>query len=86
MRAVVFERHYRAGGCTHAFSEIGGGGDVFDTGIHYVGMDATFRRLLSHVSAPGRPMRFAVMGDESDGFAYDEIDLGEATRLAIGLW
>ena len=26
MRAVVFERHYRAGGCTHAFSEIGGGG------------------------------------------------------------
>ena len=76
MRAVVFEKHYRAGGCTHAFSEIGGGGDVFDTGIHYVGMDATFRRLLSHVSAPGRPMRFAVMGDESDGFAYDEIDLG----------
>ena len=76
MRAVVFERHYRAGGCTHAFSEIGGGRDVFDTGIHYVGMGATFRRLLSHVSAPGRPMRFAVMGDESDGFAYDEIDLG----------
>jgi len=66
-RVVVLESHYRAGGCTHTFSEVGDGGDAFDTGIHYVGMGATLRKLLSHVSAPGSPMRFAAMGTPAVG-------------------
>jgi all-trans-retinol 13,14-reductase len=76
-RVVVLERHYRAGGCSHAFSEVGDGGDVFDTGIHYVGMSPTFRWMLGRVSAKGRPMRFAAIGSPEDGFAYDVVDLGK---------
>ena len=29
---MCIESHYRAGGCTHAFTEVGDGRDVFDTG------------------------------------------------------
>jgi hypothetical protein len=81
-KVVVLESHYRAGGCTHAFSEVGDRGDVFDTGIHYVGMGVVLRRLLSHVSAPGAPMRFAAMGSPADGYTYDEIDLGRVAAPA----
>ena len=83
---VVLESHYRAGGCTHGFNEIGDGGDVFDTGIHYVGMGPILRRLLSHVSAPGKPMRFAAIGSPSDQYTYDEIHLGEVPSLEGQRW
>ena len=83
-KVVVLESHYRAGRCTHAFSEVGDGGDVFDTGIHYVGMGRTLRTLIWHVSAPGRPMRFAAMGSPADGYVYDEIDLGREPTLGGG--
>lgn len=33
-KVLVLEQHYRAGGCTHTFDELGG---LFDSGIHYVG-------------------------------------------------
>ena len=77
-KVLVLESHYRAGGCTHAFNEVGDGGDVFDTGIHYVGMGQTLRWLISRITGTGHaPMRFAAMGDVSDGYAYDVFDLGE---------
>eukprot|EP00873_Tetraselmis_striata_P000040 jgi/Tetstr1/420304/TSEL_011425.t1 len=34
-RVLVLEQHYRPGGCTHAFTEVGE--NAFDSGIHYVG-------------------------------------------------
>ena len=80
-RVLVLESHYRAGGCTHSFNEVGDGVDFFDTGIHYVGMGKTLRWLISRVSGAGHaPMRFAAMGDVHDGYAYDVIDLGARPR------
>ena len=46
-KVLVLEQHYRAGGCTHTFDELGG---LFDSGIHYVGskdiLDMLLRLLL----------------------------------------
>ena len=42
-KVLVREQHYRAGGCTHTFDELGG---LFDSGIHYVGCKNIIDSLL----------------------------------------
>lgn len=42
-KVLVLEQHYRAGGCTHTFDELGG---FFDSGIHYVGCKNIIDTLL----------------------------------------
>ena len=42
-KVLVLEQHYRAGGCTHTFDELGG---LFDSGIHYVGCKNIIDSLL----------------------------------------
>jgi phytoene dehydrogenase-like protein len=71
-RVLVLEQHYRAGGCTHTFDEIGG--NLFDSGIHYVGARKQLHALLSCIS--DFAVRFVPMGSKEDGFTYDEFDLG----------
>ena len=72
-RVLVLEKHYRPGGCTHAFTEIGD--NVFDSGVHYVGGGPLMQRMLSNVCAT--PLSFAKMGTKADGWTYDLFDLGE---------
>eukprot|EP00958_Prasinococcus_capsulatus_P023947 scaffold3674_cov371-Prasinococcus_capsulatus_cf.AAC.4 len=72
-RVLVLEAHYRPGGCTHAFYEVGD--NVFDSGIHYVGgAEGPMRFLLSHVCS--KPLQLAFMGSPDDGYTYDTFDLG----------
>lgn len=75
-KVLVLEQHYRAGGCTHTFDEFG---NLFDSGIHYVGGgQGTMKRLLSWITdAPG--VRLAPMGTAKDNYLYDEFDLGDGT-------
>jgi phytoene dehydrogenase-like protein len=71
-RVLVLEQHYRAGGATHAFDELG---QTFDSGIHYVGAKGMLEAVIG--LAGDRPVRFAPMGAESDGFVYDVVALGD---------
>jgi len=72
LRVLVLEQHYRAGGCTHEFQLKG---DEFDSGIHYVGGSSMIRSLLSFITdCPG--VDLVQMGSASDGYLYDEFDLG----------
>ena len=43
-RVLVLEKHYRSGGCTHIFDEYG---DLFDSGIHYVGAPNTLGAMMA---------------------------------------
>jgi len=71
-RVLVLEKHYRPGGCTHAFTEVGE--NAFDSGIHYVGGGPVMTGLLSHIVS--EPIELAQMGSEKDGYLYDRFDLG----------
>lgn len=76
-KVLVLEAHYRPGGCTHAFTEIGE--NIFDSGIHYVGgAKGPMRTLLSHVCA--HPIELAFMGSEKDGYTYDLFDMGDGAQ------
>ena len=68
-RVLVLEKHYRPGGCTHAFTEVGN--NAFDSGIHYVGGGPVMQGLLAHVVDQGQPIEMAQMGSEEDGYLYD---------------
>ena len=72
-KVVVLEQHYVAGGCTHSFEDHG---FEFDTGLHYVGRIEKYKLLLDLVSASGCEVEWAKMGSAADGFAYDQIKLG----------
>lgn len=68
-RVLVLERHYTAGGFTHAFYRPG---YEWDVGVHYIG-DV----------APGRPTR-AIFDDITDG-ALDWEDMGEVyDKIIVG--
>ena len=73
-KVVVLEQHYVAGGCMHSFEDHG---YEFDTGLHYVGRIEKYKLLLDLVSAPGHEVEWAKMGSAADGFAYDQIKLGD---------
>lgn len=66
-RVLVLEKHYRPGGCTHAFTEVGD--NAFDSGIHYIGGGPVMTGLLEHVVQ--EPIELAQMGSEQDGYLYD---------------
>lgn len=70
-RVLVLERHYVAGGFTHAFSRPGYDWDV---GVHYIGdvgrPEAATRRMFDHVTA-GR-LQWAPLPE-----VYDRIMLGD---------
>ncbi|MFD4374035.1 phytoene desaturase family protein [Streptomyces sp. NPDC058486] len=77
-RVAVFERHYTAGGYTHAYRRRGW---EWDVGIHYVGQLAPREpvRVLSDYLTGGA-LRWAPVGDP-----YDEYRLaGEAHRAPVG--
>ena len=78
-KCVVLEQHYVAGGCTHSFHD---GGYEFDTGLHYVGRIEKYEELVDFVST-GSKVKWTKMGRESDGFAYDEIKLGDDPPFAF---
>ena len=78
-KCVVLEQHYVAGGCTHSFHD---GGFEFDTGLHYVGRIEKYEELVDFVST-GSKVAWTKMGRESDGFAYDEIKLGDDPPFAF---
>lgn len=69
-RVLVLEQHYRAGGCTHTFNELGG---LFDSGIHYVGSKPILDLLLSYTCIS--PPEFGIMGNKENGFLYDRFEL-----------
>lgn len=71
-KVLVLEQHYRAGGCTHTFDEFG---NIFDSGIHYVGSKSLLDRLLSYIS--DRKIKFAPMGSAKNKYHYDTFDLGD---------
>ena len=75
-RVLVLEKHYRPGGCTHAFDEVGD--NVFDSGIHYVGGGPLMQRMLAHVC--DFPQEWAKMGSAADGYVYDTFDFGDDSR------
>lgn len=68
-RVAVFEQHYTAGGCTHAFTRKGW---EWDVGIHYIGSLGLGEpiRVLSEYFTDGR-LSWASMGDP-----YDEYHIG----------
>ena len=70
-RVLVLERHYTAGGFTHAFHRAG---YEWDVGVHYVGemhrRGSLLRRLLDHLSDGA--LDWADMGD-----VYDTVVIGE---------
>lgn len=68
-KVLVLEKHYRPGGCTHAFTEVGD--NAFDSGIHYVGGGPIMRGLLDHVVGE-EAVVLAQMGSEDNGFLYDK--------------
>ena len=78
-RVLVLEQHYRPGGCSHEFTELGG--VPFDSGIHYVGGSPLMRRMLDAVCSPDLPVRMAPLGSEDDGYLYDLIDLGRGSGV-----
>ena len=70
-----------AGGCTHSFHDKG---YEFDTGLHYVGRIEKYSKLIDLVSTGGgEKVKWAKMGNEKDGFAYDEIKLGKDKPFPI---
>eukprot|EP00005_Dracoamoeba_jomungandri_P004457 CAMPEP_0174252230 /NCGR_PEP_ID=MMETSP0439-20130205/1791_1 /TAXON_ID=0 /ORGANISM="Stereomyxa ramosa, Strain Chinc5" /LENGTH=686 /DNA_ID=CAMNT_0015332741 /DNA_START=335 /DNA_END=2395 /DNA_ORIENTATION=+ len=71
-KVVVLEQHYRAGGCTHTFDEFG---DLFDSGIHYVGEKSMLERLLGWITE--KKIKFAAMGSKENGYMYDEFYFDE---------
>jgi phytoene dehydrogenase-like protein len=71
-KVLVLEQHYRAGGCTHTFDEFG---NLFDSGIHYVGAEPTLQTMLSYLIS-GDAIDFYCMGKEEDGYTYDHFDMG----------
>ncbi|WP_158718679.1 NAD(P)/FAD-dependent oxidoreductase [Streptomyces griseus] len=77
-RVAVFERHYTAGGYTHAYRRRGW---EWDVGIHYVGQlgrGEPVRALSDYLT--GGALRWAPLGDP-----YDEYRLaGEAYRAPLG--
>ena len=75
-KVLVLEQHYRAGGATHTFDELG---NLFDSGIHYVGANDMCRALLGHVTE--KEVEWAEMGREEDGICYDEFDLGDGDMV-----
>jgi all-trans-retinol 13,14-reductase len=71
-RVLVLERHYTAGGFTHAFKRPG---YEWDVGLHYVGdmgPRGMTRRLFDHVS--GGRVEWAPMGE-----VYDRIVVGKTS-------
>ncbi|MBI3394207.1 MAG: NAD(P)/FAD-dependent oxidoreductase, partial [Spirochaetia bacterium] len=68
MRCLVLERHFRAGGFTHAFERHGFSWDV---GIHYIGgmtPDSDLYRILNYISDGS--LRWHPMPDDFDVFEY----------------
>lgn len=76
-KVLVLEKHYRPGGCTHAFTEVGD--NQFDSGIHYVGGGSLMKTMLGYIS--DTPVHMAAMGSEQDGYLYDTFDLGDQANL-----
>eukprot|EP00854_Cymbomonas_tetramitiformis_P013357 gene13357-15784_t len=81
-KVLVLEQHYRPGGCTHVFDEVGN--SQFDTGIHYVGNSDVMRTMLRGVCCahdvddqPLPPVKLVPMGTEADGYMYDIFDMGD---------
>jgi len=70
-RVLVLERHYTAGGFTHAFRRPG---FEWDVGVHYIGdvghPKAALRKLFDHLS--DGQLAWADMGD-----VYDHVHIGE---------
>ena len=79
-KVLVLEQHYRPGGCSHEFDELGG--VPFDSGIHYVGGSLLMKRMLGAVCSREIPVAMAPMGSEADGFLYDLFDLGDGQQVA----
>jgi all-trans-retinol 13,14-reductase len=73
-KVLVLEQHYVAGGCTHVFEDKG---FEFDTGLHYVGRGSKYGHLLDLMSTGTERAKLVQLGDESNGFCYDEIHLGD---------
>lgn len=74
---LVLEQHYIAGGTTHCFTE---NGFEFDTGVHYVNNYKIAQMMLAPVQHEA--VKFAVMGDEKDGYTHDNICLGDDYSFA----
>eukprot|EP00658_Telonema_sp_P-2_P082584 TRINITY_DN875_c0_g1_i2.p1 TRINITY_DN875_c0_g1~~TRINITY_DN875_c0_g1_i2.p1 ORF type:complete len:810 (+),score=184.88 TRINITY_DN875_c0_g1_i2:186-2615(+) len=70
-RVLVLEKHYRSGGCTHIFDEYG---DLFDSGIHYLGAPAALNTMMSLIGDGS--FNLVPIGSEADNFLYDQFDLG----------
>lgn len=77
-KVLVLEQHYRAGGCTHTFDELGG--NLFDSGIHYVGAPSESKFMLDMLT--DEAVTFAPMGSAADNFKYDEFDFGDGKRYS----
>jgi len=79
---VVLEQHYVAGGCTHAFNDMG---YEFDTGLHYVGRIEKYKMLIDFVSGPHK-VEWKKLGNEADSFTYHQIKLNneEAVPFQAG--
>ena len=75
-RVLVLEQHYRAGGATHTFDEFG---NLFDSGIHYVGANDFCVPILGLIGDV--PVKWSQMGKKEDDFCYDEFDLGDPNDL-----
>ncbi len=73
MRCLILERHFRAGGFTHAFERKG---FRWDVGIHYIGNmqpDSTLRKVFHYLS--GGRLTWKKMPDEFDVFEYPGLSL-----------
>eukprot|EP00218_Dolichomastix_sp_CCMP3274_P015508 CAMPEP_0170135816 /NCGR_PEP_ID=MMETSP0033_2-20121228/2706_1 /TAXON_ID=195969 /ORGANISM="Dolichomastix tenuilepis, Strain CCMP3274" /LENGTH=748 /DNA_ID=CAMNT_0010371433 /DNA_START=44 /DNA_END=2287 /DNA_ORIENTATION=- len=83
-RVCVLEQHYRPGGCTHSFTEVGPKGlrgDSNDSGIHYVGAIDNVQALLKPLQT--YEVAWAPMGNEANNFTYDAFDLGDGRGLVL---
>ena len=71
-KVLVLEQHYVAGGCTHIFEDKG---YEFDTGLHYVGRGSKYGHLLDLMSTGKDRAELVQLGNENNGYCYDEIHL-----------
>ncbi len=75
-KVLVLEQHYVAGGCMHAFKEAG---FEWDSGVHYIGGAKEMIKILSLATGlkESDVVPFEQIGSASDGYAYDEIHVGD---------
>ncbi|MBX7057837.1 MAG: NAD(P)/FAD-dependent oxidoreductase [Leptospirales bacterium] len=75
LRCLILERHYRAGGFTHAFERKGYSWDV---GIHYIGgmrPGSSLYQLLNYIS--NGTLRWQAMPHNFDCFHYPDLDFAQ---------